>query len=133
LCVCASGDTVVNLGVPLRALTLLFWWLINNLEQLCPDLVTWPDPELTQGNSRKGRLIREITLIERELGVVLMIACLQPGGSLFFTTISRTLCSYGLAVVAAERLLRLVPHDAHDWNKFVLPAELKDLVTQSIC
>jgi len=56
---------------------------------------------------------------------------LQPGGSIFFTTISRTLCSYALAVVLAECLFRVVPRDVHDWNKFILPEELKQLITKS--
>lgn len=56
----------------------------------------------------------------------------QPGGSIFFTTISRTWCSYAAAIVAAEDLLRIVPRGVHDWNKFVLPEELKRLVAQSM-
>ena len=39
-------------------------------------------------------------------------ACSQPGGSLFVSSISRTALSYLLAIVAAERLLGLVPPGA---------------------
>ena len=58
---------------------------------------------------------------------------LQPRGSIFFTTINRTLCSYALAIVLAEYLVGLVPRGVHDWNKFIQPEELQRLITQSMC
>jgi len=57
---------------------------------------------------------------------------LQPGGSIFFTSISRTLCSYALAIVLAEYLLGIVPRGVHDWNKFILPEELQSLLSKSM-
>jgi len=55
----------------------------------------------------------------------------QPGGSIVFTTLSRTYLSYALGIVAAERILRIVPAGAHDWKKFVLPDELQDMIRES--
>eukprot|EP00899_Mesostigma_viride_P000915 jgi/Mesvir1/10824/Mv07752-RA.1 len=52
----------------------------------------------------------------------------RPGGGLVMSTISRTLPSYALAILAAERLLRMVPPGTHDWTKFVTPEELARLV-----
>ncbi|XP_028836437.1 ubiquinone biosynthesis O-methyltransferase, mitochondrial isoform X1 [Denticeps clupeoides] len=52
----------------------------------------------------------------------------QPGGSLFITTINKTNLSYVLGIVAAERVLRIVPRGTHDWDKFVSPVELERLL-----
>lgn len=49
---------------------------------------------------------------------------LRPGGVLVLSTISRTVSSYLLTIVAAEQLLRLVPRGTHEWRKFVRPQEL---------
>lgn len=50
---------------------------------------------------------------------------------MFFTTINRTLLSHTLAIVAAEYLFRLVPPGTHQWDMFVPPSDLKDLLEQS--
>lgn len=48
----------------------------------------------------------------------------KPGGSVFFSTINRNLKSFMLAIVAAEHLLRLVPHGTHEYAKLIRPSEL---------
>jgi 2-polyprenyl-6-hydroxyphenyl methylase/3-demethylubiquinone-9 3-methyltransferase len=48
----------------------------------------------------------------------------RPGGLLVLSTLSRTLRSLLLGVVAAELLLRWLPRGTHDWRRFVRPAEL---------
>lgn len=52
----------------------------------------------------------------------------RPGGSIFLTTINRTWLSYWLAIIAAERILRIVPEGVHDWNKFIPPEDLQCLL-----
>ena len=47
------------------------------------------------------------------------------------TTINRTWLSWALAVVAAEKVFRLVPDGSHDWNKFVSAEELSQVLHQS--
>ncbi|MDX1836923.1 bifunctional 2-polyprenyl-6-hydroxyphenol methylase/3-demethylubiquinol 3-O-methyltransferase UbiG [Legionella taurinensis] len=49
---------------------------------------------------------------------------LKPGGSLFLSTINRTLKAYAAAIVAAEYLLGLLPRQTHDYDKFIKPSEL---------
>ena len=58
---------------------------------------------------------------------------MQPGGSLFITTISKTNLSYALGIVAAEQLLRIVPSGTHDWEKFITPVDLERLLESSKC
>eukprot|EP00892_Ulva_mutabilis_P010072 jgi/Ulvmu1/7437/UM036_0098.1 len=47
-----------------------------------------------------------------------------PNGCVVITTFNRTPASYALAIIAAERMLGMVPQGAHDWNKFITPEEL---------
>ena len=49
---------------------------------------------------------------------------LKPGGLLLVSTLNRTLQSYLLAIVAAERILGWVPQGAHSWEAFLTPEEL---------
>jgi 2-polyprenyl-6-hydroxyphenyl methylase/3-demethylubiquinone-9 3-methyltransferase len=49
---------------------------------------------------------------------------LRPGGSLFVSTINRSLQSFATAIVGAEYLLALVPRGTHEYGRLVRPAEL---------
>ncbi|HEX7109042.1 MAG TPA: bifunctional 2-polyprenyl-6-hydroxyphenol methylase/3-demethylubiquinol 3-O-methyltransferase UbiG [Aestuariivirga sp.] len=53
------------------------------------------------------------------------IDMLKPEGLMFVATISRTLKSFGLAIIGAEYVLRWLPKGTHQWEKFITPAELK--------
>lgn len=48
----------------------------------------------------------------------------KPGGKLFFSTLNRNRKSYWMAIVGAERILKLVPPGTHDHSKFIRPSEL---------
>jgi 2-polyprenyl-6-hydroxyphenyl methylase / 3-demethylubiquinone-9 3-methyltransferase len=50
---------------------------------------------------------------------------LKPEGLMFVATISRTLKSFGLAIIGAEYILGWLPKGTHQWEKFITPAELK--------
>jgi len=49
---------------------------------------------------------------------------LKSGGMMIFSTINRTAKSLLLAKIAAEDILKIVPHGTHNWSKFVHPSEL---------
>jgi 2-polyprenyl-6-hydroxyphenyl methylase / 3-demethylubiquinone-9 3-methyltransferase len=48
----------------------------------------------------------------------------RPGGSVFFSTINRSLKSFAFAIVGAEYLLGLLPRGTHEYAKLIRPAEL---------
>jgi len=48
----------------------------------------------------------------------------KPGGFVFFSTLNKTIKSYLLAIVAAEKLLKLVPNGTHEHDKFIRPSTL---------
>lgn len=54
-------------------------------------------------------------------------ACAQmvkPGGYVFFSTLNKTTKAFLLAIVAAEKLFKLVPDGTHDHDKFIRPSTL---------
>ena len=60
-------------------------------------------------------------------GAALVAACsrlARPGGTVVFSTISRTPKAYALAVVTAEYVLGMLPRGTHDYARFVRPSEL---------
>ncbi len=64
----------------------------------------------------------------------LIVACsklIKPGGSLFFSTVNRTLKSYAFAIIGAEYVLKVLPKNTHQYNKFIRPAELKGALEQT--
>lgn len=55
----------------------------------------------------------------------------RPGGLIFYSSLNRTWKSYLLGIVAAEHILRWVPKGTHQWEKFVKPKELKELLLKN--
>jgi 2-polyprenyl-6-hydroxyphenyl methylase/3-demethylubiquinone-9 3-methyltransferase len=53
------------------------------------------------------------------------VAHLAPGGLMLASTINRTPSSWLTAIVAAERVFRVLPRGTHQWAQFVRPDELE--------
>ncbi len=51
-------------------------------------------------------------------------ALVKPQGYVFFSTLNKTLKSYLLAIIAAEKLFKIVPDGTHDHDKFIRPSQL---------
>lgn len=56
---------------------------------------------------------------------------LKPSGHLFLSTINRQLKSYLYAILAAEYWLKLLPKGTHDYEKFIKPEELFEMLLAS--
>jgi len=56
---------------------------------------------------------------------------LKPGGKLFLSTINKTTKSYWFGIVGAEYVLNLVEVGTHDWNKFLTPQQLEELLSKA--
>lgn len=48
----------------------------------------------------------------------------KPGGYVFFSTLNKTIKSYLLAILAAEKVLKLVPDGTHNHDSFIRPSSL---------
>ncbi|WP_462163887.1 bifunctional 2-polyprenyl-6-hydroxyphenol methylase/3-demethylubiquinol 3-O-methyltransferase UbiG [Pseudoalteromonas xiamenensis] len=55
----------------------------------------------------------------------------KPGGQVFFSTLNKTLKAYLLAIVGAEKVMKIVPDGTHDHDKFIRPATLIDWAEQA--
>ncbi|MGR3343943.1 MAG: bifunctional 2-polyprenyl-6-hydroxyphenol methylase/3-demethylubiquinol 3-O-methyltransferase UbiG [Paracoccaceae bacterium] len=53
---------------------------------------------------------------------------LKPGGLMVCSTINRNPKSFLMAIVGAEYVMRWLPKGTHDWNRFVTPDELFELI-----
>ncbi len=58
-------------------------------------------------------------------------ALLKPGGLMLCSTINRNPKSYLMAIVGAEHVMRWLPKGTHDWQKFITPDELYDLISRA--
>jgi len=56
---------------------------------------------------------------------------LNKNGLMFVATINKTFKSYVFAIVGAEYVLRWLPIGTHDWEKFVKPEELKEILSKN--
>jgi 2-polyprenyl-6-hydroxyphenyl methylase/3-demethylubiquinone-9 3-methyltransferase len=56
---------------------------------------------------------------------------LAPGGVAILSTPNRTASSWGVLIGGAEMVLRSIPRGAHDWNRFMTPAELTEALTHA--
>ena len=50
---------------------------------------------------------------------------LKPGGTLFLSTINRTLKAYFELILMGEYVLQLLPRQTHDYKNFIQPSELE--------
>lgn len=48
----------------------------------------------------------------------------RPGGHVFFSTLNRHPKAWLFGVIAAERVLKLLPAGTHDYHRFIRPSEL---------
>jgi 2-polyprenyl-6-hydroxyphenyl methylase / 3-demethylubiquinone-9 3-methyltransferase len=71
-------------------------------------------------------LAMEVVEHVRDMPRFVRTACglVRPGGLFAASTLNRTLRSFALAIVAAERILRWIPPGTHRWEQFVTPEEL---------
>jgi len=102
--------------------------LAGRVEYLCCPVENLKDHNVQEFDAV---VLSEILEHVTDPGAFISIACshVKVGGSVFITTINRTTLSYLLAVVAAERVFRIVPVDSHDWAKFVTPQEAQQMLS----
>lgn len=59
-------------------------------------------------------------------------ALLNPGGQLFVSTINQTWKAYGLAIVAAEQILKFIPENTHQYERFIKPSQIAQWFRESM-
>jgi 2-polyprenyl-6-hydroxyphenyl methylase/3-demethylubiquinone-9 3-methyltransferase len=56
---------------------------------------------------------------------------LKPGGMMMISTINRTPKAYLSAIIGAEYILNWVPRGTHEFNKFLKPSELSQMLNKN--
>lgn len=56
---------------------------------------------------------------------------LKKNGLMFVATLNKTLKSYVFAIIGAEYVLRWLPIGTHDWEKFVKPEDLENIMSKN--
>jgi len=82
----------------------------------------------------KFDIILNLEIVEHVDNVNLYIkSCshlLKKNGLMFTATLNRSFISYVKAIIGAEYILRWLPVGTHDWNKFIKPEELENLLSK---
>lgn len=88
--------------------------------------------DYTQSHDEKFDIILSLEVVEHVANLPeylrLCAHVLKPGGLMILSTLNRTPQSFALAKVGAEYVLRWLPIGTHDWEKFVKPQELQEIL-----
>ena len=83
-------------------------------------------------SKNKFDVILNMEVIEHVSNVDLFIQncskLIKKKGIMFVATLNKNLKSYLFGIVGAEYILRWLPIGTHDWDKFLTPQNLKDIV-----
>ena len=89
-------------------------------------------PEKIQ--KEKFDVILNMEIVEHVENVDLFLnsssSLLKKDGLMFVATINKTLKSYLFAIVGAEYILRWLPIGTHEWEKFIKPNDLKNILSK---
>ncbi|MBZ6379491.1 bifunctional 3-demethylubiquinol 3-O-methyltransferase/2-polyprenyl-6-hydroxyphenol methylase [Pacificimonas flava] len=84
--------------------------------------------DVLEREDRRYDLVTCMEVVEHVLDVPAFLkslrALLKPGGLLIFSTPNRTAMSFGVMILGAEWVLKLLPRGTHDWDRFLTPEEL---------
>lgn len=53
---------------------------------------------------------------------------LKPGGLMICSTLNRNAKSFAMGIIGAEWIMRWLPKGTHEWNKFITPDELFEML-----
>ena len=85
--------------------------------------------ETLNANGETFDIVLNMEVVEHVADVDLFIRecanMVRPGGLMFIATINRTPKAWGLAIFAAENVLRWLPRGTHQYDKLVRPSELE--------
>lgn len=84
--------------------------------------------EQVRASGRRFEVVLAMEILEhvadKATFIEMLAGTVTSGGSLFLSTLNKTFKAYGLAIIGAERILKLLPRGTHDWSKFTHPSYL---------
>ena len=99
---------------------------VSTVEQLAAEAARGGDARI--GGTRSARSRWSSTCATRARSSARAARSCARAARFSVSTLNRTAASWALAVVAAERVARLLPRGTHDWSRFVTPDELREYV-----
>lgn len=60
------------------------------------------------------------------------VKCVKPGGSIFITTINKTIWARIIAIWLGEYVTGLIPKGTHEYQKLISPKVLEDILKESM-
>lgn len=125
----AAGAEVVAVDVAEKAIRIARLHLLESGHAVDYRVATVEETLDTEGPERFD-VVTCLEMLEHvphpDQVVAACAALVKPGGHLFFSTINRTLQAYGLAILGAEYVLRLLPRGTHEYQKLIRPSELAE-------
>jgi len=140
---CGAGllsESLVRLGARVRAIdasnnNILVAKEHASLDPLLTSSKLSYSPNTPEDLLQEGHLYDVVTslevvehVIDPKAFVGSCVSLLKPGGTLILSTLNRTNKAYFLAILGAEYILRWVPKDTHQWEKFLTPEELSSFL-----
>ena len=58
---------------------------------------------------------------------------LKSGGTIFLSTINKSLISFIKSIVIAEYVLNIVPKGTHSYEKFIMPSDINEILENNNC
>jgi len=105
---------------------------LDNLKYLCTNIEEHADSHTDSYDAVVASEVIE-HVDSQEVFVSKCSTVCRVSGSVFMTTLSSTQLSWLVAIVGAEYVLGLLPRGTHDWNKFISPKDLSDLLSVYGC
>lgn len=78
-----------------------------------------------------SEVIEHVT--EKEIFLKDCIAAVKPGGSIFITTINKTIPLWVGGILLGENVFNIIPKGTHHWNKLITPVELRRMLDHLNC
>uniref|UniRef100_A0A1B0CUX1 Ubiquinone biosynthesis O-methyltransferase, mitochondrial n=1 Tax=Lutzomyia longipalpis TaxID=7200 RepID=A0A1B0CUX1_LUTLO len=70
---------------------------------------------------------------DQENFLKMCIGAVKSGGSVFLSTLNKTTLSYFLGIILAQDVLKLLPKNTHEWDKFISPTETQRILEKNNC
>jgi 2-polyprenyl-6-hydroxyphenyl methylase/3-demethylubiquinone-9 3-methyltransferase len=62
-----------------------------------------------------------------------LLSKLKSGGTIFLSTINKSLVSFIKSIVVAEYVLNIVPKGTHSYEKFIIPSDINKIIENNNC
>ena len=84
--------------------------------------------------NNKHQIILALEILEHvdnmELFLESCLKNLEENGIMIISTINKTIFSYAMAIVGAEKIMKLVPKGTHEWSKFIKPSIINKIIKE---